>query len=265
MSIEIKNVNCGAFSLKYFSFGKGSKVMIILPGLSVQSVMGSAAAIKAQYRIFENEYSVYVLDRRENLPEDYNMEAMAEDTAAAINSLELRDAYIFGASQGGMLAMLIAAKYPELVKKLVLGSTTAKVSAEHFKDFKKWTDLARKGDAEGLYMSFCEGIYPPDMFEKYKGVFLEFAKMTTNEDLARFVILAGAAEGFDITDRLEKISCPTLVLGVKGDKVVGEDGSKMIAEKISDSKVYFYDEKYGHSAFDTAPDYTERIYNFFEE
>ena len=265
MSIEIKNVNCGDALLKYFSFGEGRKVMVILPGLSVQSVMGSAAAIKAQYKIFEKEYTVYVLDRRDNLPDTYTMEDMARDTACALRKLGLHDTYIFGASQGGMLAMLIAIEYPELVKKLVLGSTAPSVSDECLKDFEEWTILAKKGDAEGLYMNFCESIYPPEMFEKYKGVFLEFAKMTTGDDLARFAILADATKGFDISDRLEKISCPTLVLGVKGDKVVGEDGSKIIAEKISNSKAYFYDKKYGHSAFDTAPDYTERVYNFFEE
>lgn len=265
MSIEIKKVNCGDLSLKYFSFGKGSKTMVILPGLSVQSVMGSAAAIKAQYKIFKNDYTVYVLDRRENPPADYSMEDMARDTACALKELGLRDIYIFGASQGGMLAMLIAIDYPELVKKLVLGSTAPSVSGVRDNCFKEWISLAKKGDAEGLYMSFCESIYPPEMFEKYKSVFLEFAKMTTGEDLARFAILADSTKGFDITDRLEKISCSTLVLGVKGDKVVGEDGSKIIAEKIRNSNAYFYDEKYGHSAFDTAPDYTERIYNFFEE
>ena len=108
MSIEIKTVNCGDLSLKYFSFGNGSKVMVILPGLSVQSVMGSAAAIRSQYKIFKDDYTVYVLDRRENPPADYSMEDMARDTACALKELGLRDIYIFGASQGGMLAMLIA-------------------------------------------------------------------------------------------------------------------------------------------------------------
>ena len=268
MSIEIKSIDCGDFSTDYFSFGTGSKNMIILPGLSVKSVMESAAAIKAQYKIFENDYSVYVLDRRNQLPADYDIEAMARDTALALKVLGLQDNYVFGASQGGMIAMLLAMEHSELVKKLVLGSTTPKVSTGNLKSFKEWISLAGEKDAENLYLSFCGGIYPPDMFKKYKSVFLEFAKAVTDEDLARFAILARASENFDVSDRLGTINCPVLAIGVKGDSVVGEEGAAIIAEKLSprsDFRLYYYDEKYGHSAFDTAEDYPKRIYDFFKD
>ena len=268
MSIEIKTADCGEFSADYFSFGNGNKNMIILPGLSVKSVMESAVAIRAQYRIFEKEYKVFVIDRRKNLPADYDMQMMARDTALTIKTLGLRDNYIFGASQGGMLALLLAIDYPELVKKAVLGSTTPIISDKHLKNFEEWITLAKQRDAERLYLSFCAMIYPTDMFEKYKTVFLEFAKTASDEELARFVILAGATRGFDVTQRLEKISCPMLAIGVKGDSVVGEEGTRILAEKLSaraDFSVYFYDEKYGHSAFDTAEDYPKRIYDFFKD
>lgn len=268
MSVEIKTVNFGEKSLKYFSFGEGRKVMIILPGLSVKSVMESAAAIKAQYKIFRKDYTVYVLERLNNPPADYTMEDMARDTSCAIKALGLRETYIFGASQGGMLAMLIAIEYPELVKKLVLGSTTVKVNAGCSGSFEKWIDLAEQGNAEELYLSFCESIYPPDMFGKFKDVFIEFAKTATAEDLERFVIFAKAAQGFDISEKIEKISCPVLAIGVKGDAVVGEEGTKLIAEKLASKsgfELYYYDEKYGHSAFDTAEDYQKRIYYFFKD
>lgn len=268
MSTEIKRVNCGENSLDYFSFGTGSKNMIILPGLSVKSVMESAAAIRAQYKIFKDDYTVYVLDRRNQLPADYDMEDMAHDTALALKTLGLKDNYIFGASQGGMLAMLLAMEYPELVKKLVLGSTTPIITAEHSGKFKEWILLAENNDAEKLYLSFCGEIYPPEMFEKYKSVFLEFAKTVSEEELARFVILARSSEDFNITGRKEKINCPVLAMGVKGDSVVGEEGTRLVEKMLaskSDFSIYFYDEKYGHSAFDTAKDYQQRIYDFFKD
>lgn len=268
MSIEIKKVSCGDDEIKYFCFGSGNKNMIILPGLSVKSVMESALSIRNQYKIFENEYTVYVLDRRNNPPTDYTIENMARDTARAMMNLGLCKTYVFGASQGGMLAMLIAIEYPPLVKKLVLGSTTPKVSGEKSKVFEEWSALATEGDAEGLYMSFCKSIYPPDMFEKYKGVFAEFSKTVSDKDLERFIVFVSAAENFDVSEKIEKISCPVLAIGVKGDAVVGEEGTKLIAEKLASKsgfELYYYDEKYGHSAFDTAEDYQKRIYYFFKD
>ena len=60
MSIQIERVQTDKFSMKYFHFGKGKQPLVILPGLSVQSVIPSAAAIEQHYSIFEDEFTVYI-------------------------------------------------------------------------------------------------------------------------------------------------------------------------------------------------------------
>ena len=47
MSIKIKTARAGDVIMDYFSFGSGGKTMVILPGLSVQSVMNAADDIAA--------------------------------------------------------------------------------------------------------------------------------------------------------------------------------------------------------------------------
>lgn len=51
---------------------------------------------------------------------------MVDDTAAAMESLHIADADVFGASQGGMIALYLAIDDPKLVHKMILGSTLAK-------------------------------------------------------------------------------------------------------------------------------------------
>ena len=90
------------------------------------------------------------------------------------------------------------------------------------------------------------------------------AETVTAEDLKRFVILAKGAENFDITDDLEKIICPVLLLGSADDRVLGAYASEQIVEilnKRPDFEMYMYD-GYGHAAYDTAPDYKERMLRF---
>ena len=54
----------------------------------------------------------------------YNLTDMAEDTVRLIKALHLRSTHLLGASMGGMIAQIVAARYPSLVKRLALMFTT---------------------------------------------------------------------------------------------------------------------------------------------
>ena len=132
----------------YFKFGQGEETFVILPGLSVQSVMGFAGLVADAYKVLGDNYTCYLFDRNKELPETYSIHEMAEDSVSAIKELCLKKVNLFGASQGGMMAMDIAINHPELVSKLVLGSTSAALNSEQFETIDKWIDLARQGTAK---------------------------------------------------------------------------------------------------------------------
>lgn len=61
------------------------------------------------------------------VPVPYRLHEMADDTAALIHALGYRQVHILGASMGGIIAQLLAAKYPHLVNRLaVIFSTNNK-------------------------------------------------------------------------------------------------------------------------------------------
>ena len=265
--IPIERVECRDFAMDYFRFGTGARTLVILPGLSVQSVMGSAEAVAQAYDALAQDYTIYLFDRRETLPEHYTTQDMGRDTAEAMKALGLKDVYLFGASQGGMMALVIAIEYPELVKKLVLGSTSAHVLPEQYRVIERWIALAEANDPVGLYLSFGEEIYPPAVFGQFREALIAAGKTVTEAELRRFVILARGIEGFDVSNRVAEIQCPVLAIGVFEDAVLDADATMEIAEKLDprpDFRLYLYT-GYGHAAFDTAPDYRERIKRFFEE
>lgn len=258
---EIVKVN--GTEMEYFSFGEGDKAFIILPGVDVKSVMLSAKAIEAAYRDFGKEYTVYVFDRRKNMPDDYSVKAMADDTAEVMKALGISGAYVFGASQGGMIAMCIAISHPELIAKLVLGSTAARVDAAE-NGTRRWIELAESGDMQALTADFIDSLYSENTIGQYKELLLHMNDDVTDRDIERFIIQSKAIDGFDIYGELDKIQSPTLVIGVEGDKVIPPSCSREIAEKI-DCELYMYGEEYGHCVFDEAPDYKQRIMDFFNK
>ena len=264
MSIPIETVRTDTFTMDFFRFGRGSRTLVILPGLSVQSVMPAADAVAAAYKTLQDEFTIYLFDRRSNLPPVYTVHDMARDTAEAFRVLGLEKVCLFGASQGGMIALVIALEYPELVDKLVLGSSSAHVREEQFRVLESWIDLAAKKDRAGLYLAFGREIYPPEVFEQARESLLRAAETVTDEDLARFIILAEGTRGFNVLPELGRIRCPVLALGVYEDRVLDADATMEIAEKLDerpDFRLYMYI-GYGHAAFDTAPDYRERILRF---
>ncbi|KRG34500.1 MULTISPECIES: alpha/beta fold hydrolase [unclassified Psychrobacter] len=54
----------------------------------------------------------------------YNLTDMAEDTARLIKALQLGKTHLIGASMGGMIAQIVAARYPSLVQRMALMFTT---------------------------------------------------------------------------------------------------------------------------------------------
>lgn len=268
MEIQFGTAELDYCSMDYCRFGKGERTLIILPGLSAVSSMPAANAIAQAYKAFADDFTIFVFDRRKGaLPEVYTVKDMADDTAQAMQKLNLGNADIFGASQGGMIAMQIAVSCPGLVHSLVIGSSSAHVSASGFDIFDTWIALAKAGKPAELYLSFAEAVYPEDMFEKNRELWIDVSKTVTKEDLARFVILAEGMKGFDIRCDLKKITCPVLVMGSKADKVFGRGEPGQIAKFLTgstDCELYMYD-GYGHAVYDCTPDFPERMLEFLKK
>lgn len=265
MSITIEKASVNDIEMKYCRFGNGERNLIILPGLSVQSVMGAAEQIKYMYEPYLEDFTVYVFDRRLNVPEEYSVRDMTEDTVAVAGALGLKDLYIFGASQGGMIALETAIEHPELVKKVALGSASSRLKARKTEAIDEWIRLAEKGDAKSLYLSFGEKIYTPEVFSQCRDMLLAVAETVTDEELKRFIIIARGMNDFNITDQLQRIECPVLVTADFDDEVLDSDMAMEIAEKLDEGdnlELYMY-HGFGHAVYDTAPDFLKRVMSFF--
>ena len=263
----IECVKLENLEMEYMRFGKGKKVFVILPGLSVQSVLASAPSIEKQYGAFRDEYTVYLFDRRRDPPEGYTVYGMAEDTTKVMEALGLEEVCLFGASQGGMMAQVIALEHPRLIKKLALGSSACRISAKSRAVLEEWLGFAKAGDAEKLYVSFGEKLFPAETFAQYRDAFAMMAQSVTADDLKRFITLAEGSIGFDVKDRLKEIKCPVLALGDLKDAVLGAGAALEIADALRGnpgSELYMYP-GYGHAAYDTAPDYKQRLLSFFNK
>lgn len=263
MKFEINWVETPVFSMKYVKFGTGEKTMAIIPGLSLKSITESAGAVCNSFELFHKDYTVYVFDRREKIYEGYTVKDMADDTAQAMKILGLKDMYVFGASQGGMITQCLAVYYPELVKKAVIGSSSAKNNLISADIIKKWVDAAEKQDKVTLNRLMFSYIYSDEFLKLYEKALPMLEQQGTADELKKLSLMARACDNFDMTEELKKVKCPVFAIGSDKDKIFGGDASREIA-KLTKGECYIY-EGYSHAVYDEAPDYRGRIKVFFEK
>ncbi len=264
MSVKVQTVSIGDTDMDYITFGSGDKKFVIIPGLSIHSVMGLADLIAEAYEAFTEDYTVYLFDRPEELKEDTTIRDLASETAEAMKALDIEDVYLFGASQGGMIAQYLAIDHPELVNRMVLGSTLSRPNDTFKKVAGEWIQMAEKKDEEGLIGGFVDDVYSEATLEAYRDTLISSNLGITDEEYQRFIILAKSCLGFDCYEELASITCPVLVLGSKGDRVVTAEGSEELADALG-CELYLYDDSYGHGVYDEASDYKQRCLDFFAE
>ena len=261
MIVKTDTVKTDKFEMDYVRFGEGERTAVILPGLSMKNISGMAQSVASAYKCFADGYTTYLFDRRTLCPEVYTIYDMANDTAEAFDALGIKDAYVFGVSQGGMIAQVAAIERPDLVKKLALASTVARFTGNDKDTILRWTDLAEKRELEELGRDFVNSLYTEDFVKQFGGFISKLLTDVNEDELKRFIILAKGIDGFDVYDKLEKIKAPVLVLGADKDLVFSVNSFVELAEKAN-AELYIY-KAYGHAVFDEAPDFKERVLEFF--
>ena len=250
-------------TMDYIRFGKGQRVLIMLPGLgdALQSVKGTALPMAFMYRLLAKDFTVYMFSRKSDLSMGCTTRDMAKDQAEAMEQLGIKKADIFGVSMGGMIAQHLAADYPEKVNKLILAVTSARPNLILQESIDEWVSCAKRGDHTAFMDSNLRRIYSDDYYRKNKWLAPIIGKLTKPKSYDRFFIQADACLTHDAYERLQEIKAPTLVIGGEKDKALGGEASKEIASGIPGAELRMY-AQWGHGLYEEAKDFNKVVIDF---
>lgn len=263
---ECRRVDIGGETMNYIRFGKGQKVLVLLPGLGdgLSPVHGrfQATALAWAYRQFAGAFQVYLFSRKNELKEGYSTKDMAHDQARAMEALGISKASVMGVSQGGMIAQYLAVEHPALVQKLVLAVTLSRQNVMVNEVVGGWMELAERGEYKRLMIDTAEKSYSEKYFKKHRFLYSLLGSAGAPNGFDRFLIQAASCLQHNAYPELERITCPTLVIGGDEDKIVGPNAALETAEEIKGSELFLY-HGLGHAAYEEAADFNERVLNFF--
>lgn len=260
------SVRLGETAMDYIRFGKGARVLIMLPGLGdgLRTVKGTALPMAFMYRAFARESTVYAFSRKDPLPEGCTTRDMARDLAEAMEQLGIEKADIFGVSMGGMIAQHFAADYPQKVGKLVLTVTSPKENPVLKESVDEWVSCARRGDHTAFMDSNVRRIYSEKYYRRNKWLIPIMGALTKPKSYDRFFFQANACLTHDAYHRLPCIQAPTLVIGGEKDLALGGDASRQIAESIPSARLRMYPQ-WGHGLYEEAADFNGTVLAFLTE
>jgi pimeloyl-ACP methyl ester carboxylesterase len=168
----------------------------------------------------------------------YPIATMAADAAAVLDAAGVNSADVYGVSMGGMIAQEFTIRYPQRVRKLILGCTACGGPKVVRADQEVNQALMMRGN-----MTVEQGIELMVPYIYDAGT----PRARIDEDLAIRRATYPRAEAYmyqlqgilswESYSRLDQINAPTLVIHGETDRLVPPGNGKLIAESMAGSKL----------------------------
>ncbi|MFB6153172.1 MAG: alpha/beta fold hydrolase [Halodesulfurarchaeum sp.] len=197
-----------------------------------------------------DEYETLVWDNRgagdSDAPEGpYTIETMAADFEAVLDAADREAVHIVGASMGGMIALQYALDFDRAESLALLctshGGPEAVPTPEETQhrmfnvpDDADEREAIRWKMAPAVTDEFVEA--NPDTIERIVDWRLE----TDTSEAARMAQAAGV-EGFDVSDRLDELDLPVLVMHGTADEVLPVENGRLLHEAIPESDLELFE------------------------
>jgi class 3 adenylate cyclase len=241
MDCPIKYARSGDVHIAYRVFGDGPSDVVLMPGtLSHVELYWELPANEYMLKRLTSFARVIVFDKRgQGLSDrvaEQTLEERIGDVRAVLDAAGSKRATVFAWSEGGPMALMFTATYPERTSALVMFGTFASIKAEPWalsqEQFDRFLAALDAHWGEGVLV----GINAPSMRDN--NAFVEwFGRLERSSSSPGAIqALFGAGYESDVRHVLPLIRVPTLILHRKGDSLVPVAVGCDLAQKIPGAK-----------------------------
>jgi pimeloyl-ACP methyl ester carboxylesterase len=234
----------------YYEITGAGPYLVLIAGLGVATWIW-----EKQTPAFARHFTTVVFDNRgvgksEKPAGPYSISMMADDLASLLDSLKIPQAHVLGISMGGFIAQDFALRYPQKVKRLILVATSAG-GPDHVPMAPDVLALmfANQGEPRDLTRRKLALAYSDSFMQKTAEVeHLIDLRLADPQPAPAYMAQAMAGAAFNLSDQVQGIQSPCLILAATGDRLVPVANAHNLAKKISKNQLKIY-EGYGHQFF----------------
>jgi 3-oxoadipate enol-lactonase len=187
------------------------------PLLFIHGIGSSARDWELQVPVFSDRYRVITIDLRGHGQTDkpktkYSIKQFADDTMQLLESLDALPVHIVGLSLGGMVAFQMVVDRPDMVKSLTIVNSCPEMIIHKFNEWIEfWRRIVtiRLVGMQRLAKFLCRRLFPEPHQEEVR---CEAIRRLTANDKRAYISTLRAISGWSVIDRIERITCPTLLL-----------------------------------------------------
>jgi pimeloyl-ACP methyl ester carboxylesterase len=191
-------------------------------------------------------------------PERWNLDTWIEDVYGFCEALDLDEPIILGQSFGGIVALGLAIRHPDLPAELMVSSTAAKLRKDRALEmFDQLGGAEARAVAEryfrapeenlGAYIATCLPLYNPTPGDPDV-----LARMRFRPEL-NIHFFRNEIDTYDWFGDLYRIQCPTLILAGELDPMTTVADHEELAAAIPGSRLELFQDA-GHRVFRDKPD-----------
>jgi 3-oxoadipate enol-lactonase len=167
----------------------------------------------------------------------YSLEELAEDARALLQALGIARTHLVGLSMGGFIGQILALTYPRMLQSLVLCDTTSRVPPEAKG---MWDERIRVAGTQGMEAHVEPTIgrwFTAPFREQRPDVVNPVRAMIRGTNPQGYIGCCHAIAALNLTDRLDGITAPTLIIVGEDDPATPVAASRTIHERIRGSEL----------------------------
>ena len=252
---DTRYARSGDVHIAYQVIGDGPMDLVYVPGFVSNVELWSEAPYRHLFERLSSFSRLIIFDKRgtgvsdpvplSDLP---TLEERMDDVRAVLDAVGSERASLIGISEGGPLALLFAASFPERVGHLVMSSTGARIGWSEETPW-GWTPervdymLDSVGElwGTGQVLSFISGETDPAVIQAAG----QFERRAASPGAVKAIIKM--ASDIDVRSALPLISAPTLVMHAVDDATISVEGGRNLAELIPTARYVEVGEGGGHT------------------
>ena len=269
-TIPIRGGRIEAFTLE----GGGGTPLVVLGGVEtgMRPLAGTEQVLRRRWEGRARARPVTILGRP--LPDDpadaeriMHPRVIADGVADVLRALELGPVALEAESGGGRISLWLTVDQPALVERLVLAAVAAETPADSpmAERMARWIELGEAGDWGTFFANMAQLMKAAT--ETESGAFGAAARLQPRPATPeRFIgeLRATLDPSSFITNRLDEIDVPALVLAGELDQVVPLASTQLVASRIRGAHL-ITDPECGHTVRSSFRGYDEAVESFLAE
>jgi pimeloyl-ACP methyl ester carboxylesterase len=253
--------------LPYLRFGTGP-ALVALPGSQPENgnLTGRARGfLLSPFLKLGNAFTVHVVNRRPGLPEGTTFADIAADLAEGLTATFDDPVDVLGFSTGGSVALQLAVDHPAVVRRLVVVSSAHKLSPVGAAVTRDYADRARAGRrAAPAFAPVAARSAAAKAAMRGFLWLIDPMLRPSNGDHTDAIRVNEAELEFDVADRLDAVTAPTLVVGGDRDLAYPVDLMRATADGVPDGRLRLYTGRNHNSAI-SDPRFAADVSYFLKE